>query len=560
MSEPANSPLTVLHGAATALEAQPDEGFVFSGWTTTGSGVVFDGASAAVTNVRLTQGAATVTANFTQQIHTLTVVPTGSGVVQMDPPGPDYPEGAVVTLTAVADDGWFFDQWTGEPLDGIRDTAATIVINSSYSIGAVFVEAGGIAVDGLSSEADVYVHASHDWIGHKALDGNGTIGGLRPGFVSLCVKEETKRTEYFSIEVSAGVTTPLTVSLRPRVPLTVKTAEELLVDGAPLTTLEPNFPILGDFDRDGKDDLLLGNEGGSFEYYSLTESGFSAGSAPMTTAGTMLTLPSGIRGTKGIDWNADGRLDIVAANGNGDITVFRSVANDGSLTFDDGTVIASFVGLTGFDIEDMNEDGWPDLVLGFEDGTIRVAHGVTPFDWESPAWEAATVLTTAASAIDVGDRATPCLVAVDGSGRSDLIAGNGAGALFHFRAKEGSVFQDRGFLMESGDTARLSGAATICNIYGAPGELTGFLMTDETGQVYRASSSLRGNFNVTATGSENTVDLYDLQEFGDAWLTQETDAEWNSKYNLDLSEDGAGMQVIDVMDLAVFGDCWLKAK
>ncbi len=558
--EPSTSPVTVSHGVATALEAQPDEGFVFSGWTTAESGVNFDNASAAATEVRLTAGPATITANFTQQMHTLSVATTGEGVIMLDPPGPTYPEGNTVTLNAAANDGWFFAGWSGQPIDGVRDTVVTIVMDASYSVGGEFVEGGAIAVDGLSSEADVYIHASHDWVGQKTLDGNGTIHGLRPGFVSLCVMEPTKRTEYFSVEVTSGATTSLSVTMRPRVPLTIGATEDVLVDGAPLATLEPTYAVSGDFDRDGDDDLLLGNEGGSFDYYAKTGTDFQAVSAPMNSTGSLLSVPAGIRGLKGIDRNSDGRLDILVADGNGDLTIFPNVAYDGSLTFDDGIVVATYPGITGFDVGDLNADGAPDLVLGFDDGTIHAAPAAVPFDWGSPSWEPATALQTSESAIDVGDRAIPCLVSLDGSERADLIAGNGDGALFYFRAKDYLVFQDRGFLIEAGDTAQVTGAAMLANYYNTPGELPGLLLTEETGQVCRTGSTLRGNFNATAAGSEEKVDLYDLQEFGDAWMTRETDTEWDAKYNLDLSEDGAGLQIIDVMDLAVFGDCWLKEK
>ncbi len=557
---PATSPVTVSHGVATTLEAQPDEGFVFVGWTTAESGVRFDNAGAATTEVRLTAGPATITADFTRQMRTLSVVPSGNGVIQLNPPGPTYPDGATVTLNAVADAGWYFGGWTGVPVDGLQDTMITFIMDASYSLEATFVEGGGIAVDGLSSEADVYIHASHDWPGQKALDGNGTIDGLRPGFVSLCIVEPTKRTEYFSVEVTSGATTPLSVTMRPRVPLTIEAAEDVLVDGAPLTTLEPTYAVSGDFDRDGDDDLLFGNEGGSFDYYAKTGADFQAASAPMNSTGSLLSVPAGIRGLKGIDWNSDGRLDILVADGNGDLTIFPNVANDGSLTFDDGTVVAIYPGMTGFDVGDLDADGAPDLVLGFNDGTLHAAPAAVPFDWESPSWEPATALQASESAIDVGDRAVPCLVWLDGSESADLIAGNGDGALIHFRAKDHPVFQDRGFLIEAGDTAQVTGAAMLATHYNTPGELPGFLLTEETGQVYRSGSTLRGNFNVTAAGSEEKVDLYDLQEFGDAWMTRETDTEWDATYNLDISENGAGLQSIDVMDLAVFGDCWLKEK
>lgn len=61
---PSSSPTTVDPGAAADIEAEADTGYHFLNWTTADSGVSFDDANAIATTVTLTDGDATITANF----------------------------------------------------------------------------------------------------------------------------------------------------------------------------------------------------------------------------------------------------------------------------------------------------------------------------------------------------------------------------------------------------------------------------------------------------------------------------------------------------------------
>lgn len=75
---------------------------------------------------------------------TLSVLTQGLGVVALDPPGPSYPCGTLVTATATAADGYAFEQWLGA-IGEANPTAETIqiVVDSDKEITAVFVVAEG---------------------------------------------------------------------------------------------------------------------------------------------------------------------------------------------------------------------------------------------------------------------------------------------------------------------------------------------------------------------------------------------------------------------------------
>jgi hypothetical protein len=70
--------------------------------------------------------------------HTLTVSTQGQGTVALNPPGPTYPEGTSVTLTANPAAGWTFDHWSGA-LTGSTNPA-TLVMDADKAVTAVFLQ------------------------------------------------------------------------------------------------------------------------------------------------------------------------------------------------------------------------------------------------------------------------------------------------------------------------------------------------------------------------------------------------------------------------------------
>ncbi|MFC1483421.1 DUF5123 domain-containing protein [Candidatus Neomarinimicrobiota bacterium] len=71
----------------------------------------------------------------------LSVYVLGEGEVTLDPPGPIYDEGAVVTLTAVPDPGWGLESWTGNVSPGFPPDAnpVTVTMNANETVTATFV-------------------------------------------------------------------------------------------------------------------------------------------------------------------------------------------------------------------------------------------------------------------------------------------------------------------------------------------------------------------------------------------------------------------------------------
>ena len=137
-------------GETVTLTAEPAAGFVFESW-----GGDLSGTGNPITLVM--DADKVVSATFSDpaaMTYSLTVTPVGSGTVQLDPPGGGpYPEGTTVQLTAVADAGWQFVDWSGEVsgtanpvsvlMDGNKAVTATFELDTiAPTISSVLVAPG----------------------------------------------------------------------------------------------------------------------------------------------------------------------------------------------------------------------------------------------------------------------------------------------------------------------------------------------------------------------------------------------------------------------------------
>lgn len=122
-------------GEVITVEAFPDANFAFANWTGTVESTLNP------LPYTISQNTALV-ANFVPvQTYAIDVsVPGGGGTVTRDKPGPDYPAGTVVTLTAVPDTGKRFVSWDGDA----SGTAPVIqvTVNDNLSITATFADDG----------------------------------------------------------------------------------------------------------------------------------------------------------------------------------------------------------------------------------------------------------------------------------------------------------------------------------------------------------------------------------------------------------------------------------
>ncbi len=87
----------------------------------------------------------TVVVSFEVETYTLTVTTDGDGTVEMDPDQEEYEEGTMVTLTAEADDGWEFVEWTGHASGNA--TSINVTMTEEMVVTAVFAEEEEVTPD-----------------------------------------------------------------------------------------------------------------------------------------------------------------------------------------------------------------------------------------------------------------------------------------------------------------------------------------------------------------------------------------------------------------------------
>jgi hypothetical protein len=131
--------------------------------------------------------------------------------------------------------------------------------------------------------------------------------------------------------------------------------------------LDPNWTVAatGDFNGDGRADVLLRYSSGTI----INWLGQADGSFFSNHANTTYSLPSDWKIAGSGDFNGDGRSDLLLRNDNGGITEWLATANGGfnwnpaaNYGLDAGWQVAA--------IGDVNGDGRDDVVLRFANGTV----------------------------------------------------------------------------------------------------------------------------------------------------------------------------------------------
>ncbi len=130
---PAEGTHTYEEGEVVTVEAAPDEGWDFVGWTGD-----YDGTDP---TINLTMDAnKSITAVFEEVVKTyeLTIAVEGEGTTDPDPGEHIYENGTAVTVEAVPSEGWEFGEWTGA-VSG-TDPTMNVTMDANKRITAVFEE------------------------------------------------------------------------------------------------------------------------------------------------------------------------------------------------------------------------------------------------------------------------------------------------------------------------------------------------------------------------------------------------------------------------------------
>ena len=199
-----------------------------------------------------------------------------------------------------------------------------------------------------------------------------------------------------------------------------------------------------DIDNDGDFDMFSGETSGNFNYFENTGNSTSATFTQQTGGSNpMNSFDIGFHSTPAIaDLDNDGDFDIMSGEYYGTFAYFENTGTAASPAFTQRTGLSN--PMNGIDIGysskpffvDLDNDGDFDLVAGEFYGTFfyfeNIGTALTPLFTQR------TGTANPFNGIDVGTRAAPSFIDLDGDGDFDFIAG-GAGGGFDYYENDGSA-------------------------------------------------------------------------------------------------------------------------
>jgi uncharacterized repeat protein (TIGR02543 family) len=139
VTTPGEGTFTYDEGTVVELTAEAEEGYQFVNWTGDVGNIA--AVNNATTNITM-NGDYSITANFVAvAVYDLTIASTAGGNVTVPGEGTfTYDEGTMVDLTAEAEEGYQFVNWTGDvgTIAAVNNATTTITMSGDYSITANF--------------------------------------------------------------------------------------------------------------------------------------------------------------------------------------------------------------------------------------------------------------------------------------------------------------------------------------------------------------------------------------------------------------------------------------
>ena len=137
-----------------------------------------------------------------------------------------------------------------------------------------------------------------------------------------------------------------------------------------------------------------------------------------------------------MDWNEDGLKDLLVGEYNGNVRYYRNVgyAGNPSLTYEGLLQVGgSNIDIGSYSqpwVNDWNEDGLKDLMVGASDGRVYLYINVNTN--EDPRFNATQWVTLGTGAqLDFGSRSGPVVTDLNGDGVKDMLSGEISGYIYY---------------------------------------------------------------------------------------------------------------------------------
>ena len=141
-----------------------------------------------------------------------------------------------------------------------------------------------------------------------------------------------------------------------------------------------------------------------------------------------------------MDWNENGKKDLLSGDANGRINIFNNIGTDANPVF----LLSTYLKLgliNDFDcsaysmpeIADWNNDGKKDVLCGNYAGNVYLLLNIGTND--SPSFSSSSLIQDGSSNLNVGTYASPVVIDWNKDGKKDLLCGNYAGNILYFENK-----------------------------------------------------------------------------------------------------------------------------
>ena len=200
-------------------------------------------------------------------------------------------------------------------------------------------------------------------------------------------------------------------------------------------------PFVVDWNKDGKKDLIVGAGDGKIYYYENVRTNsnpiFTSRGA-IKESGKDLSV-GGNASPFVVDWNEDGKEDLIVGAGDGKIYYYENVGTGEEPVFLNKEIKVIKEGKKDLNVGsnaspfvvDWNKDGKKDLIVGAGDGKIYYYENVGTN--KKPVFLGKGAVKKGGKDLNVGSNASPFVVDWDEDGKKDLLVGAGDGNVYYYQ-------------------------------------------------------------------------------------------------------------------------------
>ncbi|GIP41024.1 hypothetical protein J31TS4_43040 [Paenibacillus sp. J31TS4] len=255
-----------------------------------------------------------------------------------------------------------------------------------------------------------------DWTGDGKPD---LLAGSADGTVTLFPGQGAQPAAYVNQPLPDGVAAPDAFGAGQPVRLAGGEPLRLAAGYAAIAAAPPG--------GNGVPDLIIGDAGGKLLRSRNLGNGTFAPPEPLAAGGGAAAVPAYAAPAWG-DLDGDGIPDLVVGDGDGAVHWFRGVAaaGGGAPRFEEGRVLFRAAGrFAAPSVRDMNGDGKADLVVGTNEGDVRVyEQGASMSEWTDKGPLTGSTLNQMGNhALVGGHNAVPLWYDINHDGKDDLLVG-----------------------------------------------------------------------------------------------------------------------------------------